>query len=97
MHNMASVQSLMKLLENNLNDILTPLSSHLSFLFDKLTARQIQIANLVRLGKSIKEVAEILYISDASVKFHRKNIRKKLGIKDRKVSLYSFLNSINNK
>jgi len=93
LHDIALIQSLMRLLEKNLDDIFAPLSFRRSFLFGKLTARQTEIANLVRLGKSIKEVSELLSLSDASVKFHRKNIRKALGIKDRKVSLYTFLNS----
>ena len=97
LHDIALIQSLMRLLEKNLDDIFADLSLHQSFLFDKFTTRQIEIANLVRLGKSIKEVSEILSLSDASVKFHRKNIRKKLGIKDRKVSLYTFLNSAKHK
>ncbi len=94
LHDITLVHPLMRLLEKNLNDILSTLSLHTSSLFETLTPRQVEIANLVRLGKSIKEISGILNLSDASVKFHRKNIRKKLGIKDRKVSLYSFLNAI---
>lgn len=94
LNDIALIHPLIKLIEKNLDEIFTPPSFHRSYVFNKLTARQIEIANLVRLGKSIKEVSDILCLSDASIKFHRKNIRKRLGIKDRKVSLYTFLNSI---
>jgi DNA-binding NarL/FixJ family response regulator len=45
-----------------------------------LTEREIEIVKLIAKGKSSIEVSEILFISDETVKTHRKNIFKKLGI-----------------
>ena len=45
-----------------------------------LTRREIEVANLVRLGKTSAEIAEALHISASSVAFHRANVRRKLGL-----------------
>lgn len=45
-----------------------------------LTPREREIANLIRIGKTSDEIAAALYISPATVAFHRKNLRKKLGL-----------------
>lgn len=44
------------------------------------TRREAEIVSLVRAGKTTAEIAEALYLSPATVTFHRKNIRKKLGL-----------------
>jgi DNA-binding CsgD family transcriptional regulator len=45
-----------------------------------LTRREREIAALVRAGKSTGEIAQALYVSPATVSFHRKNLRRKLGL-----------------
>jgi DNA-binding CsgD family transcriptional regulator len=45
-------------------------------------------------GKSSKEIAEILNISETTVNFHRKNLRKKFGLKNRQMNLRSYLISM---
>ena len=44
-----------------------------------ITNREGEICELISLGKSEKEVADVLCISTATVSTHSKNIRKKLG------------------
>lgn len=90
----ASSQAFLELLEKVLKDITSPLNRKLLFIYKKLSAREIETVNLIRMGKSTKEMAEILHLSEAAIKFHRKNIRKKLELRDRRTSLYSFLSSI---
>jgi len=46
---------------------------------NNLSKRESEICKLISLGKSEKEVADILFISTATVSTHNKNIRKKLG------------------
>lgn len=58
---------------------------------DNLTRMEIQVANLVRYGKTTKEIAEILNLSQRTIDSHRRNIRRKLGIKNKKKSLQSHL------
>jgi PAS domain S-box-containing protein len=79
------------ILESNLNDIVSPFARRLSSKYLGLTPREIQIANLVKQGRTTKEIAEILHSSDRTVEFHRKNIRNKIGIVNRKVNLRSHL------
>ena len=45
-----------------------------------LTPQEMQVASLIRDGKSSKEIADILFISISTVNFHWKNLRAKLGL-----------------
>jgi PAS domain S-box-containing protein len=57
----------------------------------QLTLREREIVNLIRAGKSSSEIAETLYISPTTVAFHRKNLRRKLGLEARGPSLAAYL------
>ncbi|MDX1599970.1 MAG: response regulator transcription factor [Anaerolineales bacterium] len=50
---------------------------------DQLTAREIELLNLVAQGQSNREIANHLSISENTVKFHMKNIIQKLGVSNR--------------
>jgi len=52
--------------------------------FDQLTDRQKELIELLSQGLSNKEIAEKLFISENTVKYHTKNIYNVLNIKDRK-------------
>jgi DNA-binding CsgD family transcriptional regulator len=58
------------------------------------TPTEIQIANLLRRGKTSKEIAELINSSPKNVAFHRENIRRKLGLKNKKTNLKSYLLSL---
>jgi PAS domain S-box-containing protein len=62
--------------------------------FLKLTPAEIEVAHLVRHGKSTKEIARLLNISPRTADMHRLSIRRKLGVDDRRTSLRVFLMSI---
>ena len=47
----------------------------------KLTLSELKVCQLIQEGRSSKEVAAILNISPETVQTHRKNIRRKLGVK----------------
>jgi len=49
----------------------------------KLTERELEVLGLVSKGKSNKEVAKLLFVSDNTVKMHVKNILAKLEANDR--------------
>jgi len=59
-----------------------------------LTPAEVQVAQLVRAGKTSKEIASVLAVSKECVDFHRNNLRKKLGLNKQKVGLRSYLSSI---
>lgn len=50
---------------------------------DPLSNREVEILQLVATGASNKEIAEMLVISEGTVKNHLSNILGKLGVKDR--------------
>lgn len=54
---------------------------HLSELLPELTPSEIEICRLVILGKTLKEVCEILGKSESNITCQRSNIRKKIGLK----------------
>ena len=78
-------------LEANLNEIMSPFTQKLLMEHPRLTPAELQIANLIRQGKSSKEIADDLGLSCRTVETHRRNMRNKLGIKDKKGNLRSHL------
>lgn len=73
------------------DDLTSPFAHKLSSTYYNLTFREVEVANLVKEGKTNKEIAELLNISPRTVKFHRDNLRKKLGIRNTKTNLRSHL------
>lgn len=86
--------SYLYILESNVKQIMSPFVDRLSAQFANLTPMEIQIANLLKEGKSTKQVAEILRLSINTIIFHRQNLRKKLGLTNRKRNLVSYLKSL---
>ena len=77
--------------KSNLEDIITPFLNQLCSKYFNLTPREIQIVGLVKDGKTTKEIAELLNASTGTIDFHRNNLRKKLGLRNTKTNLRSFL------
>jgi PAS domain S-box-containing protein len=87
-------KNILNIIQTNLDEIISPFTRYLSSIHYNLTPKEIQIANFIRQGITNKEIAEILFLSIKTVEFHRDNIRKKLGIRNKKINLASFLLSI---
>jgi DNA-binding NarL/FixJ family response regulator len=49
----------------------------------KLTRRELEILTLVSEGRSNRQVAELLWVTDQTVKFHLANVYRKLGVRSR--------------
>ncbi|MGD8986145.1 MAG: PAS domain S-box protein, partial [Desulfobacteraceae bacterium] len=82
------------ILESNLNDIVSPFSRNLYLTDYNLTPSEMQIAALVRHGKTTKQIANLLNLSARTVDTHRLRIRTKLGIRNKKSNLRSYLLSL---
>lgn len=83
------------ILESNLKEIVSSFSYRLTSAYLNLSPAEIKVANLVKQGKTNKEIAEMLNIATRTAAFHRERIRKKLGISNKKTNLKSYLSSIN--
>lgn len=59
-----------------------------------MTPQEIQVASLVKDGRTSKDIAKILDVSEATINFHRKNLRDKLGLKGKQANLRSYLLTI---
>lgn len=81
----------LEILETQTKKIISPFLNRISRNCFDLTPQEIRVADLVKNGNTTKEIADILGISIKTVDYHRDNIRRKLGIKNRHTNLRSFL------
>ena len=60
---------------------------------EMLSATELRIASMIRLGLTSEDIADHLSVSVSTVKTHRKNIRRKLRLKNTGKNLRSYLES----
>jgi PAS domain S-box-containing protein len=84
--------SYVNVLEANLREIISPFAQKLSVKYLNLTNREVQIANLIKEGKTTKEVAALLNVSESAVNVYRYHIRRKLSL-TKKHNLRSYLST----
>ncbi len=82
------------LMRESLQDIASPFMRKLGQRTAVLTPRELEVANLIRTGKSSKEIANVLSVAPGTVIQQRKSIRRKLRISGRKVNLRSHLQTL---
>ena len=82
------------ILESNLREIVSPFVTRLSSRFVNLTPTELKVADLIRDGRTSKEIASLLNLSHNTILFHRHNIRGKLDLKKKKTNLRSYLRSL---
>jgi len=86
-----SQKTYLDVIESNLNNVIAPFAVDINSRYHKLTPAEIQIANLVREGKTTKEIANLFNLAMSTIHTHRDNIRVKLGIKNKKLNLRTHL------
>lgn len=90
----AGQRQCLDIVRDNLEKIASPAMLRLFSGETDLTPAELQVANLIRQGRASKDIAEMLNLSPRTVEFHRDNIRKKLGITDRRTSLRTVLQNL---
>lgn len=75
----------------NLNRVTSTFAKKLSQMDLGMSPKEIQVADLIRIGLSNKESAIQMNVTKSTVEFHRDNLRKKLGLKHKKKNLRSYL------
>jgi len=81
-----------QILKSNLMEIISPFAHKMTF--TNLTPTEIQIANLIRFGKTSKEIANSLNLCKETIDCHRKHIRRKVGITKKKINMRTYLSTI---
>jgi len=85
----------LEIAKSNLMELVRPLAAVAPL--TRLSPAELQVADMVKYGKTSKEIATVLHLSEETVRFHRKNIRKKLEINKQSVNLRSYLMSLSEK
>ncbi|MBU1044454.1 MAG: helix-turn-helix transcriptional regulator [Candidatus Omnitrophica bacterium] len=83
-----------KALEDSVNQIASefgPIITHSKF---RLSAREIEVSNMIKSGLSSKQIAQILSLSFQTIEAYRKNIRKKLGLTQQRINLAAYLKEL---
>jgi PAS domain S-box-containing protein len=87
-------ETLISIIVSNIKEIVSPFATKLSSKSFNLTPTELQVASLVKDGRSSVEIAEFMNLSPNTILFHRYNLRRKLGLKQTKVNLRSYLRSL---
>ena len=81
-------------LETNLKNIISPFAKKLTSIHENFTPQEIRVADLIRDGKTVKEIALTFSVSETTINAHRQHIRNKLGLSNQKISLKTYLLSL---
>jgi len=75
----------------NLNRVTSTFAKKLSQMNLGLSPKEIQVADLIRIGLSNKESALQMNVTKSTIEFHRDNLRRKLNLKHEKKNLRAYL------
>jgi PAS domain S-box-containing protein len=79
------------MLESDLQGIISPFAHKLSLQYLHLTPKEIQVADLIKEGKTTKEIARLMNLSRFAIDAHRAQLRSKLGLARKKANLRTHL------
>lgn len=77
------------IIKANLNEIMAPFLNRIRQL--NFTPKEVEVASLIKDGKTTKEIAEIMGVAASAIDSHRNNIRTKLGLINKDINLRSYL------
>ncbi len=84
----------LNIIKSNLENLNSPFSKNLLAKSLDITPTELQVADMIKIGKTTKEISELFNVSARAIEFHRNNLRKKLGLKNKKTNLRSYLLSL---
>lgn len=87
-------KELLNILRENLQQITSAFAINIHKAETGLTSREIQIAGLIKQGKTNKQIAELAGLSPRTVETYRNRIRRKLGIRNKKINLQTYLDTL---
>lgn len=87
-------KQLLEIIRMNLEEVVGSPTPEFSSKYYVFSPNELQVANLIRQGRTSKEVARLLNLSARTVDSYRDSIRKKLGLKNKKVNLRTYLASL---
>ncbi len=90
-HHNSSCRANYRAIQDNMGLLLNSAHAPNSEIQYKFNPSELKIADLIRQGKSNKEIAQILHLAPRSVCWYRNRMRSKLGLVGAKVNLRDFL------
>ncbi len=87
----ASQAYLLETLEFNLKHINSVFHINVASRTKRLSAREVEICQLIRAGKASRQIADALGLKLQTVMVHRRHIRRKLGLRNKALRLSVFL------
>ncbi len=84
-------KSYLNVLEANLRNIISPFARKMTSIDVYFTPTELRVAHLIREGKTAKEIAQLLGVSESAINLHRQKLRNKLGLNNMKVNLSAYL------
>lgn len=84
-------EALLAIIQTNLSEITSSFEHNPQEYLYKLTPTQIQIVDLIKQGRTTKEIAEILNLSPSTIACHRQEIRKRLSLTNKNINLQTAL------
>jgi len=83
-----------EIIESNLNHVISPFLQKMAAVYSHFTPTEIQVAALIKEGKTTKEIATVLNMGTGTVNTHRSGVRAKLGLRNKDVNLCSYVLSL---
>jgi PAS domain S-box-containing protein len=93
-HLSASSRNIVAVIESKINDLISPAAKALGHSGLGLTPMELRVADLIQQGSASKQIAALLGLSIRTIETHRKNVRTKLGLSNKKENLRGVLLSM---
>jgi PAS domain S-box-containing protein len=93
-HKKGEEAAYLNIIEANLHGVISSLATTTSGKLHRLTPQEMLVANLIKDGKQDKDISAFLNLSIHTIKAHRRNIRKKLGLTKGNANLRTFLSDL---